>query len=116
MSEYDVIALCRSAIEEVDFLLERKRDIGTTISHLEAFMRAAEERDQSDDDWHDKFNELWWVLEETYAVALDNEQDRLDAEDIDRIDDSLLEMRHLLEAKIARLERARSGSGDDSTR
>lgn len=110
--EGKLIALCKSAIEETDLQLERKRGISTTISHLKAFWHEAQEQDPADQAWNNKFFELWEILEITYAVAAANEQEWLDSEDIDRIDDALLEMCRMLQDKIARLERARGKSDD----
>ncbi len=107
-----LIALCRSAIEEVDLQLERQRGIDRTISNLEAFRFEAQEQDPTDETWNERFYELWQILEITYAVAAASKQEWFGSDDIDRIDDALLEMRRMLQYKIARLERAHGGSDD----
>lgn len=113
--ENKLIALCKSAIEEVDLQLARKRRINVTIPHLKAFRIEAEGQDPADENWNDKFYELWTILEITYAVASANEQEWLESKDVDRIDDTLLEMRRMLEDKIARLERTRRGFDEDQS-
>ena len=114
-AEDKLAALCRSALEEIDLQLERKRSIDATIANLEAFRFEAQEQDPEDKTWNDKFYELWEILEITYAVASANEQEWFESEDIGRIDDALLEMRRMLEEKIARLERTYGGSEDDGS-
>ena len=114
-AETKLIELSKSAIEEIELLLDRKRGIDAAISNLEAFRFEAQEQDPEDETWNNRFSELWEVLEITRAVALANEQKWFEPEDIDRIDDTLLEMRRMLEDKIARLERPGSGSDDDGS-
>ena len=115
MEEDRLIALCKSAVEEIDLQLERKRGINVTISELKAFRLKAQEQDPADEMWNDKFYELWVALETTYAVASGFEQEWFEANDIDRIDDALLEMRRMLEDKVTRLERAGSRSDEDGS-
>jgi hypothetical protein len=105
--------LCRSALEEIDLQLERKRALVTTITNLEAFRLEAQDQNSGDITWNAKFYELWVVLEVTYAVASANKQQWLSSEQVDRIDDALMEMRRMVEEKIARLEHVQARPGED---
>ena len=98
-----LLTLSGSAISQIDLLLERKSQLVETIRNLQEFTRTAAEIDPLDSDWNHAFFEAWANLEITYAIAAAEGRAQLSVEEVGFVEDTCLEMRRMLQEKMARL-------------